>query len=165
MNKLPLSISAISVAVAVVLWYIATVLEGRLSPPEPEGSAGVPEFGRQVEESGLRGGAAAIRCLEAEQRIQERVDAARYCERDEDCTIFDFGYPIQCLTSVARSEITGLRHAYRDYEESCEFRVYYDCPSEPLEREPVCRNNRCEVELRTLDELRDQTLDYLGVEQ
>ena len=98
--------------------------------------------------------------------MQALVEESRSCLRDEDCTIFDYGYPIQCLTSVAKSEITALRLEYRDYEKDCEHRVYYDCPSEPLEREPVCRNGRCEVELRTLDEyLRDETLQHLGIEE
>jgi hypothetical protein len=157
---------AISVVLAVVLWYVATLLEGdeRWQPPAAE-TGGVASFARQTDDSPVRGGAAALRCQEAERRMQDLVQQSQMCRSDDDCTIFDYGYPIQCLTSVAKSEISALRIEYREYEANCEFRVYYDCPSDPLERHPVCRNNRCEVELRTLDYLRDQTLQHLGIDE
>ena len=164
MHRLPLSVTALSVIVAVVLWYLATVLEGERTVVAGPGEAAVPEFGRRQQESGLRAGRAAQRCQESEQRIQQLVEESRYCVTDDDCTIFDFGYPIQCLTSVAKSEITPLRVAFSEYHESCEFRVYYDCPSAPLERRPVCRNQRGEVVLDSLDELRDETLEHLGID-
>ncbi|MEQ8206986.1 MAG: hypothetical protein RIA65_12475 [Woeseia sp.] len=165
MNKLPMSTTAISVLAAVILWYLATVLEGdsRWLEPAPQ-IDGTTNFGRQIGDSPLYGGAAALRCQQAERQMQALVDDSRMCRSDNDCTIFDYGYPIQCLTSVASSSITALRMEFRDYEAECEFRVYYDCPSEPFERHPVCRNNRCEVELRTLDYLRDETLQHLGIE-
>ncbi len=164
MHRVPLSVTALSVVVAVALWYVATLLEGRRAAPAPSANAELPDFGRQQRESGLRAGRAAQRCEQAERRIQALVDDSRQCVTDDDCTIFDFGYPIQCLTSVAKSRITELRLEFRDYHESCEFRVYYDCPSAPLERRPVCRQQRCEVVLDSLDELRDETLDYLGID-
>lgn len=165
MNKLPLSTALLSVVIAVVLWYIAMRLDGSLqSPAEPAALPATPEFGRQVEERGVVGGRAAEVCRRAEDAMHVLVDDARYCASDSDCTIFDYGYPIQCLTSVASSEITRLRLAYRDYQESCEYRVYYDCPSEPMERHPVCLRNRCEVELRNNDFLQDETLQHLGIE-
>lgn len=165
MNKLPMPVLAISVVLAVVLWYVATLLEGdRYAAITAPAATPPPAFGRQQTDSPLHGGAAALRCERSEQAIQSRVDASRYCASDDDCTIFDFGYPIQCLTSVAKSEITSLRLAFEDYQKDCTFRVYYDCPAEPLEREAVCRNNRCEVELRTLDQLREMTLQHLGID-
>ena len=82
---------------------------------------------------------------------------------DSDCTLFDFGYPIDCMTSVAKSEITDLRLEYRRYEESCDFRVYFDCPAEPMVRRAVCQQNRCSVSLETIDGLEKETLDYLGI--
>lgn len=163
MNKLPLSTTLLSVGVAVALWYVATLLESDApwleEPSTPEIDSA---FGRATEETPVLGGRAALDCRQSERQMQDLVEASRHCEVDADCTIFDYGYPIQCLTSVARSEITALRLEYREYEESCEHRVYYDCPSEPLEREPVCRDNRCEVELRTLDGLKEQTLEHIG---
>lgn len=164
MNKLPLPTLALAIVIAIVLWYLATLLEGdryaaAVSPP-----ANPPEFGRRQQDTPLRGGADALRCAEAEQQIEAMVEQSRYCRSDEECTIFDFGYPIQCLTSVAKTAISALRLEFREYEKSCPFRVYFDCPSEPLEREAVCRNNRCEVDLRTLDRLRDQTLQHLGID-
>lgn len=165
MNKLPFSTAVISVVAAVGLWLLATMLEdeSRWQAPavDPKSIAG---FGRQTEDSPVRGGAAALRCQESERKMQALVQQSQMCASDDDCTIFDYGYPIQCLTSVAKSEISALRIEYRHYEANCEFRVYYDCPSEPLERHPVCRNNRCEVVLRTLDYLRDKTLQHLGIE-
>lgn len=164
MNKLPMPVLALSVVLAVVLWYVATLLEGdRYVAGKTLPQQTPPEFGRQQSDSPVHGGAAALRCERSEQDIQQRVDESRYCESNDDCTIFDFGYPIQCLTSVAKSEITELRLAFEKYQQDCVFRVYYDCPAEPLERAAVCRNQRCEVELRTLDQLREQTLRHLGI--
>lgn len=165
MNRLPLSTAAISVLVAVILWYIATSLEDDTRWLEAAPKSGdVAGFGRQADDSPLHGGAAALRCQNAERSMQNLVEQSRMCRSDDDCTIFDYGYPIQCLTAVASAEISALRIEYRNYEANCEFRVYYDCPSEPLERHPVCRNNRCEVELRAPDFLRDETLHHLGID-
>ena len=108
-------------------------------------------------------GLQAPSCEETENSLRERVETARYCATDADCTLFDYGYPIECMTSVAKSEITDLRHAYRKYEESCDFRVYFDCPAEPMERRAVCRESRCSVSLETTDILENETLDYLGI--
>jgi hypothetical protein len=102
-------------------------------------------------------------CEETELSLQNRVDTSRYCMTDNDCTLFDFGYPIDCMTSVARTEITELRYAFRRYEESCDHRVYFDCPTEPMERRAVCRDNRCTVSLESIDVLEEETLDYLGL--
>ncbi|MBT8086161.1 MAG: hypothetical protein HKN35_09355 [Woeseia sp.] len=165
MNKLSMPVLGLSIALAVVLWYIATLLEGDRYAKALSPVANAPaEFGRQQADSPLRAGAAALRCEDSEQRIQALVDDSRYCEIDDDCTIFDFGYPIQCLTSVSKTAITELRMEFANYERDCPFRVYYDCPAEPLEREAVCRNQRCEVDLHTLDQLRDLTLQHLGID-
>jgi hypothetical protein len=67
------------------------------------------------------------------------------------------------MTSVTKSEITDLRYEYRRYEQSCEFRVYFDCPAEPMERRAVWQDNRCAVSLQTTDILEEETLDYLGI--
>jgi len=115
-------------------------------------------------DSTLRSDGVLQSCREAEDSIRQIVDASQYCNVDDDCTIFDYGYPIQCLTSVAKSEITTLRKEYDKYQQSCEYRVYYDCPSEPLRRQAVCRRNHCVVVLQTIDLLRDATLNHIGVE-
>ena len=105
----------------------------------------------------------ALSCEETENSLRDRIDTARYCTTDSDCTLFDFGYPIECMTSVAKLEITALRIEYRKYEQSCEFRVFFDCPAEPMERRAVCQENRCSVSLQTIDTLEDETLEYLGL--
>lgn len=102
-------------------------------------------------------------CEETENALRDRIDIARYCTTDDDCTLVDFGYPIDCMTSVARSDITGLRLEYRKYEANCDFRVYFDCPAEPMERLAVCRENRCSVSLEMRDMPVEETLDYLGI--
>ncbi len=105
----------------------------------------------------------ALSCEEAENALRDRVETARCCTSDSDCTLFDFGYPMDCMTSVAKSEITGLRLEYRRYEQSCDFRVYFDCPAEPMGRRAVCQENRCSVSLQTIDILEEETLEYLGI--
>ncbi len=163
MKNLTSSTTAVSFVIAALLFVVASWIEGdRPVPPPPEN---VPTFLREVRpDSAIRDDLATQSCRDAEIRLKETLEASQYCEVDADCTIFDYGYPIQCLTSVAQTEISALRLEYRNYEQSCSYRVYYDCPSEPLERHPVCRNNRCAVELRTLNLLRDQTLEHLGID-
>ena len=107
--------------------------------------------------------ARAFSCKETEDVLRDHVETARYCITDSDCTLFDFGYPIDCMTSVAKSEITALRLEYRKYEQSCDFRVYFDCPAEPMERHAVCQENRCSVSLQTNDTLEEETLEFLGL--
>ena len=104
-----------------------------------------------------------LSCAESENSLRDRVQAATYCYSDSDCTLFDFGYPIDCMTSVAKTEITALRLEYRKYEESCDFRVYFDCPAEPMRRRAVCQENRCAVSLQSDDILEEETLEYLGL--
>ncbi len=156
--------ATISVVVATVLWLAATWFEddSRWLPPavpvDIDTSMAAPR-----PDSPVRIDTDVLSCAQAESNLQEKVDNAQYCYSDDDCTLFDYGYPIQCLTSVATSEITALRLEYRKYEASCAYRVYYDCPSGEMEREAVCRNNRCTVELISNDPLQDATLQYLGI--
>jgi hypothetical protein len=105
----------------------------------------------------------ALSCEQTENSLRDQVGSARHCTTDSDCTLFDFGYPIDCMTSVAKSEISALRLEYRDYAESCDFRVYFDCPAEPMQRRAVCQDNRCAVSLKTNDALEEETLEYLGL--
>ncbi len=155
----------ISILVAIVLWGLATWFEGERSQPELPSVDAKRAFGNEVSpDTDLRTDGMIQSCMDAEANVLKLVEESQYCENNEECTIFDYGYPIQCLTSVATSAITSLRLEYRKYEQSCEYRVYYDCPAEPLQRRPVCRDNRCAVELHTLDLLKDATLDHIGVD-
>jgi hypothetical protein len=165
MKYLTSSTTAVSFVIALVLFVVASLIDGDREPPTPPPPEKTPSLITQVRpDSAVRDELAMQGCREAEESLKSRLDASQYCVADEDCTIFDYGYPIQCLTSVTQSEVSALRMEYRNYEQSCAYRVYYDCPSEPLERHAVCRNNRCAVELRTLDLLRDQTLRHLGID-
>ncbi len=156
----------ISVVAAIVLWLAATWFEddSRWLPPEVN-----KQFDTGMEtpraDTPVRVDTDVLSCSQAEARLQAKVDDARYCVEDDDCTLFDYGYPIQCLTSVARSEISALRIEYRNYENSCAYRVYYDCPSGEMERRAVCRSNRCAVELISNDPLQDMTLQHLGIQE
>jgi hypothetical protein len=156
---------SISVIAAILLWAIATWLEddsrwtGLAEKVTPDMSMEQPR-----PDTPVRANTSIASCEVAEESMRRTVNDAQYCSNDTDCTLFDYGYPIECMTSVAKSEITALRLEYRVYEESCAYRVYYDCPSGDTQREAVCRNNRCEVELVTIDALKDQTLEYLGIE-
>ncbi len=154
---------AVSLVIAVVLFTVATLIEGERPAPEPPPAEATPQLIREVRpDTAVRDDRVAQTCQDAEAALMARVEAAQACEVDEDCTILDYGYPIQCLTSIAQDQVTAVRLQYRSYEESCTYRVYYDCPAEPLERVPVCRSNRCEVELRTNDQLKQLTLDYIN---
>ena len=165
MKQLSSSTTAISLVVAVVLFAFASWLDGEKPAPEPPPPEKTPVMVTEVrQDSSVRDELAMRSCREAEENLVAKLEVSQFCDVDADCTIFDYGYPIQCLTSVARSEISALRLEYRNYEQSCTYRVYYDCPSEPMERKAVCRNSQCVVELQTLDLLRDQTLRHLGID-
>ncbi len=165
MNRLPITMSLISLAAAIGLWLVASWLEGDSWSPD----AALPTPGEFAgagvrPDSSIRTDAQGSACSVVEDTLREKVAASQYCTTDDDCTLFDYGYPIECLTSVAKSEITALRYAYRDYEESCAYRVYYDCPTGQMERQAVCRSNRCAVELQSTGILEEETLEYLGID-
>ncbi len=166
MKQSPLSIAIVSVLVAVVLWAVATWLEdgSRWSVPEPTAGPGIGQVLVRPD-TAVQLNAEAAACEDVEAALLARLDDAQYCSTDDDCTLFDYGYPIQCMTSVAKDEISGLRAAYGDYEQSCKYRVYYDCPTGQMQRQAVCRANRCAVELRDNEVLEEETRDYLGLEQ
>lgn len=151
MPRTTAALIAISALVAVVLWLLATAVEYGLREPAPDPPAAVPEAAEEPDRQNAepaRSGAEI--CQETENRLVQVVADSRYCVSDDDCTLFDYGYPIDCLTSVAKSRISLLREEYRKYDEHCEFRVFFDCPTEPYVRLPVCRGNRCAVELDSI---------------
>lgn len=165
MKYLSSSTTAVSLVIAIVLFSVASWLDSGRPAPEPPPPEKTPTMQTAVRaDSELRDELALRSCRDAESTLMSRLEASQSCAVDSDCTIFDYGYPIQCLTSVAQSEVSALRLEYRNYEQSCDHRVYYDCPSEPMERKAVCRNNRCAVELQTLDFLKDETLRHLGID-
>lgn len=166
MKQSPVTIAIVSVVIAVVLWAVATWLEdgSRWSIPAPIAEPGVTQVLVRPD-TAVQLGAEAANCEEVETALRARLDDARHCSSDDDCTLFDYGYPIQCMTSVAKNEISGLRAAYNDYEQSCKYRVFYDCPTGHMQRQAVCRANRCAVELRSNEVLEEETRDYLGLEQ
>lgn len=162
MSRLTISTAIAWLLVIFLLWFMIRIDSEnaswlRMGTVEPAAPA-TAEPAVQPESSAL-----ALTCEESENALRDRLDTARHCTMDSDCTLFDFGHPIDCMTSVAKTEITVLRLEYRRYEESCEFRVYFDCPAEPMERRAVCRENRCSVSLETTDILEDETLDFLGI--
>jgi len=154
----------ISFIAAVVLFLVATWFEDDSRWLPPQGTERIDTSLQSTRpDTPVRVATDVLSCSQAEAKLQASVDSAQYCSIDDDCTLFDYGYPIQCLTSVAKLEITALRLEYRKYEDSCAYRVYYDCPSGEMERQAVCRNNRCTVELISNDPLQDATLQHLGI--
>ncbi len=166
MNRLPYATALISMSLAVILWFIATRFEDESRwLTIQEGTPPDLAMQRPGKDTPVQTTQSVTNCEQAEDDLREKVAGARSCSTDDDCTVADYGYPIQCLTSVAKSEITSLRLEYRNYEKNCAFRVYYDCPSGQAKRQAVCRNNRCEVDLVTTDLLQEETLEYLGIER
>ena len=128
---------SLSIAIAVVLFAAATWLEGEQPEPELPPPEKTPQMIMGVRpDSVVRDDRDGRSCKDAEARLRATVEAAQSCEVDEDCTILDYGYPLQCMTSIAQSKVSAFRLEYQRYEESCDYRVYYDCPSEPLVRVP-----------------------------
>jgi hypothetical protein len=153
-----------SVVIAFVLWFLATMLEARLeqAPVDaPPNSAASPES-RRDGPSAAPEVAPPLSCEASENGLKKTIERARACNVDDDCTLFDYGYPIDCMTSVAKSAIPLLRDEFRKYDETCEFRVFYDCPTEPYVRLALCRHKRCVVELDRRDALRESTLEQLN---
>ncbi|MEE3236811.1 MAG: hypothetical protein VX236_05810 [Pseudomonadota bacterium] len=154
----------LSIALAVLLWLAATWFEddSRWLPKDTSQQTGLSlEMPRP--DTPLRANTNELSCQQVEAELMQDLAASQYCSTNEDCTLFDYGFPIQCMTSVSKQKITALRMAYQNYEQSCAYRVYYDCPSGNMERRAVCRSNRCEVELVTIDPLKDATLKHLGI--
>lgn len=144
------------------------MLENRLQAPDGAPLAGGKSEEERVDDNRPDNDADAgssMSCQETENRLRIVIDRARSCNVDDDCTLFDYGYPLDCMTSVAKSQIPLLREEYRQYDESCEYRVFYDCPTEPYVRLALCRNNRCIVELDKRDDFEDATLDRLNERQ
>jgi len=154
----------LSTVLAVLLWLVATWFEddSRWLPKETlqqtDLSLEMPRL-----DTPLRVNTDALSCQQVEAGLMQDVEASQYCSTNEDCTLFDYGFPIQCMTSVSKQKITALRMVYRNYEQTCAYRVYYDCPSGNMERRAVCHSNRCEVELVTIDPLKDATLKHIGI--
>lgn len=145
MQKSTINTLRLSAIVAVALWLLATLGEMMLRPPPVPP---VPASGAQASDQAQETAPAVpASCPAVEDNLEALVGESRTCETDDDCTLFDYGYPIDCMTSVAKSAIPGLRTAYRQYDDSCEHRLFFDCPTEPFVRVPVCRNQRCTVEL------------------
>lgn len=144
MQKSTINVLKLSAVIAVGLWLVATIGEMILNPPPPPAPA-APE--RPAAPTRDAAPALPASCPAVEDNVETLVAESRECETDDDCTLFDFGYPIDCMTSVAKSAIPGLRAAYKQYDESCEHRLFFDCPTEPFVRVPVCRSKRCTVEL------------------
>jgi hypothetical protein len=153
-----------AVGIAVVLWLAATVLDSRLQEEPDPAPSGAEVLEDEAGEDFPAGGVTdtPMSCEATEEHLKAVIDAARYCVDDDDCTLFDYGYPLDCMTSIAKSEIPLLREEYRKYDENCEFRVFYDCPTEPYVRLALCRDNRCVVELDRRDELQDSTLEQMN---
>ncbi len=166
MNRLPYTTAIISVVIAVALWLVATWLEeeSRWQLAEPSRGPGMNQ-GQVRPDTEVRVIPGTADCDRAEAALRVRIEDARYCSTDDDCTLFDYGYPIQCLTSVAKIEISSLRADFNNYEQSCQHRVFYDCPTGRMQRHAVCRSNICTVELQSNEALKDETLDYLGLDQ
>ena len=161
MKQLTSSTTAVSIVIATVLFVITSFFDK--PPPALYDPELTPEMIREVRpDTELRDERVTQSCQSAEERLFAAVDQAQNCAVDDDCTILDYGYPIQCMTSIAQDSVTAIREEYREYEKSCPYRVYYDCPSEPMQRVPVCRNNRCVVELQRHDQLKRLTLDYIN---
>lgn len=135
----------LSAALAVGLWLVATLgdLVLRAPPPPPPPASSVPPTASRAPVPPV----VPASCADVEDNLELLVGESRACATDEDCTLFDYGYPIDCMMSVAKSAVPGLRTAYRQYDESCEHRLFYDCPTEPFVRVPLCSNNHCVVEL------------------
>lgn len=156
MNRLPATSIIVSAILALTMWLFITWFQQPPMNPLPPGpgplaTTVVPDV---VETPA---------CDDVEAEMRELVQQSRACTENFDCAIFDYGYPIECLTSVAKSSIPSLRHEFRRYHASCEYRVYYDCPTGEMQRVAVCRQNRCEIDLVTIDSLEDVTLDHLQI--
>lgn len=144
MQKSTINVLRVSVVVAIGLWLVATLGEMVLRPPPPPESAFA---GPKANVEQPQPAALPPSCPAVEDNLEVLVAESLACRTDDDCTLFDYGYPIDCMTSVAKDAVPGLRRAYKQYDESCEHRLFYDCPTEPFVRVPVCRSNRCTVEL------------------
>ncbi len=168
MNKLPLATALLATVAAFALWAAAHYLQVSVAGSDPSARQGVNESQYAAATSTsteipLLPEQPGSDCATVESELVEIVQASQSCRTDNDCTIFDYGYPIQCLTSVARSKISNLRREFRRYHAECEYRVYYDCPTGEMTRRARCRQNQCIVTLESGEGLSEDTLEHLGL--
>ena len=154
MNRPPASSVVVSVVLAALMGFVVVWFEQPVLPPPAQNRPVVTEPPPPAPSE-------AASCDEVEGQMRVVVEQSRACSIDADCAIFDYGYPIECLMSVARSSIPVLRREFERYHESCEYRVYYDCPTGDMQRLAVCRNSRCEVDIVSADSLREETMNLL----
>ena len=158
MDRLPLATIAFAAVVALVLWLTVLVLESVPSeaPPNNTETRAAAEVMPHADD--------AVACADVENDLGQLVAESRSCSSNADCDLFDYGYPIQCMTAVARDRIVDLRQAFARYHDICEHRVYYDCPTGDSVRRPVCRNRQCAVDLVVPDSLQEETLEHLEID-
>ena len=139
-------VRVISVVAAVILWLVATWFEddARWLPAEPSAQVDTQWQSRRPD-TPVKTSTDVLSCEQSEMRLNENVAAARYCSNDDECTLFDYGYPNQCMTSVSKEQITALRIAYRSYENSCSYRVYYDGPFSSSSMKPASAYDNREI--------------------
>ena len=92
----------LSIALAVLLWLVATWFEddSRWLPKDTSQQTGLLlEMPRP--DTLLRVNTNELSCQQVEAELMQDLAASQYCSTNEDCTLFDYGFPIQCMTSVS----------------------------------------------------------------
>ena len=87
--------------------------------------------------------------------INNKIEAANYCDVTSDCKIESFGCPFGCWNLVNKNaninEINSMVEEYNKVGEIC----IYDCLPQPKENEIKCVNNKCVAEEKIAECLAD----------
>lgn len=82
-------------------------------------------------------------CESLKEAIKEKIEAANYCNTDEDCIIKDFGCPFGCGSYLNKDfNPDGIQKDIEAFQVCPESGCRYKCISAP---KPVCINRKCRI--------------------
>jgi len=79
-------------------------------------------------------------CEQLKNQINEEIEKANFCQKDEDCAIVSFDCPFGCWDIVNKNEVEPIKKKVEKYREKCG-RCLYKCSVGPEDVE--CKNGVC----------------------
>ena len=100
-------------------------------------------------------------CAQMENTFAANLDESRSCLVDTDCSLTRFECPFECVASVSKSLIAGLKGEEASFQQSCG-RCESDCPQTLAKWRAACVRQRCIVLDRSIEELEEETLQRIN---
>ncbi len=100
-------------------------------------------------------------CDRMKAEFSAKLEQSRSCTVDADCALATFGCPFGCTTSVQMSVVDELKREERAFQDACHYCTYI-CQVPFLEWRPACVRQRCIVLEQSVDDLEQETLQFLN---